>query len=256
VTVREAYRRAQPYWGSLIGAQLLIGLIVGAVGLGPGLIMLGIGGALMAAKAVVIGGVVMGLAGLVMLYLLVAASLCVMATIPAIVVENRSVGDALSRSFRLVSRGWKHALAAWVLLCLFVAAPLVVAYTPGVLASVRGGAFNMALTTGLASLVALLIMPITLAGQVVIYYDLRVRQEGFDLEMMAQNLGLKAPSAPPPPPLLATSHPLPPLAPPPPPALGAPAEASYRYIPPAPPPPPGAPPAPGPEESDGRQASG
>ena len=239
VTVLEAYRRARPYWGSLIGAQILIGLIVAAVGLGPGLVLFGVGAALLAAKAAVAGGVVMGLAGLVMIYLVVAASLYVMATIPAIVVENRTVSDALGRSFRLVSRGWKHALAAWVLLGLFVAIPLVLAYAPGVVAELRGeGGLNTALATAIASLATLLLMPVTLAGQVVIYYDLRVRQEGFDVEVMAANLGLKGPGAPS----------LPPPAPPPPPGLaggGGPTEGTYRYIPPAPPPPPGAPPAPG-----------
>jgi hypothetical protein len=101
--------------------------------------------------------------------------------------------------------------------------------------------------------VVLLVMPITLAGQVVIYYDLRVRQEGFDLEMMAANLGLKAaggklPPAPPAAPLRWEGAPLPPAPPPPPAAEDLPAP-SARYIPPPPPPPAGAPPGPGPEEN-------
>jgi hypothetical protein len=227
ITVRGAYRQALPSWGPLIGAQFLISLIVGAVGFGPGMVLMFVGGMLAAlARSVVAGVVVMVLGVLVMLYLVVASYLCLMATIPAIMVERRTMSEALTRSFRLVSRGWKHALGAWVLLGLLVAVPLVVPYGLVVAAQVRGGLagapFATALTSGLASLVALLVMPVTLAGQVVIYYDLRVRQEGFDLEMMAANLGLKAAGSdglpppvalrgkrppPPPPPI---PHPLPP----------------------------------------------
>jgi hypothetical protein len=36
-----------------------------------------------------------------------------------------------------------------------------------------------------------LVMPIGAASSILLYYDLRIRKEGFDLEMLAQSLGLE-----------------------------------------------------------------
>ena len=224
VTVREAYRRAASSWLQLFLAQLIIQFGMGLVVLMAGMPLF-IAGALALTASPVAGVSVMVLAGLVILALLLAGFLLLLAAVPAIVVEHRAVIDAVVRSFKLVRGGWQRALGAYALLGLLVAVPMLAAY--GLLfASQAAGAsdpgslpLTNALVSALVSLVMLLVMPITMGGQVIIYYDLRVRQEGLDLEMMAANLGLKTAAAdaelPPPAPLLRGV--LPPRPPPPPP---------------------------------------
>ena len=38
-------------------------------------------------------------------------------------------------------------------------------------------------------------MPIGAAASILLYYDLRIRKEGFDLDMLAQSLGLETAAA-------------------------------------------------------------
>ncbi len=227
VTIREAYRRAAPWWLQLFLAQLIIQFGMGMAVVVVGVPLLFAGGfAAVSSPALGIGLMIAG--GLIMLVLMLAGFLLLLAAIPAIVVERRNAIDAIGRSFRLVRPGWKRALAAYALLGLLVALPMMLAYGLTI-ASQAASASDMqsfpltnALVGALVSLVTLLVMPITMGGQVVIYYDLRVRQEGFDLEVMAANLGLKASAAardlPPPALLLQPVAPPPPPLPPPPPA--------------------------------------
>jgi len=42
---------------------------------------------------------------------------------------------------------------------------------------------------------ASLVMPISASSSILLYYDLRIRKEGFDLEMLAQGLGLETAAA-------------------------------------------------------------
>ncbi len=225
VTVGEAYRRARHWWGPLIGAQLLVQLVVGALAGVLGLTLF-VGAAFLMAVTVPVGIALMVLAALLVLVGAVGTYLLLLATIPAIVVENRGVIEALGRSVRLVQPLWKHALGALALLGLLAAVPLLLAYALGFGAEFRAGTEALPLTgalaSGLAALATLLVMPITLAGQVVIYYDLRVRLEGLDLEMMAAELEGQQSAAvglPPPRPLLQTGAGLP-QPPPPPPIVG------------------------------------
>ena len=47
-----------------------------------------------------------------------------------------------------------------------------------------------------AGTVMILLRPIPMIGAVLVYYDLRIRKEGFDLWMMAEALGLPGPAGP------------------------------------------------------------
>jgi hypothetical protein len=115
---------------------------------------------------------------------------------PALLIEGVGPARALGRSRKLVAGRW------WP-----TAAVLIVA---SIMVSVVSGAFQ-ALFTGLASLsshpsvvaaVALLTLssavstiiaqPFHSAVSTILYYDLRVRHEGFDLHLLAEQLGLPA----------------------------------------------------------------
>jgi hypothetical protein len=115
-----------------------------------------------------------------------------------IVVEQRGLGDALSRSWRLVSgRLWRSsAIAAF--LTLLVLALTAACQAPLVLALAWWGPLQptpqavAATTTLLIATIAvstLLASPVLAIGSTLMYFDLRVRKEGLDVEMLAANTG-------------------------------------------------------------------
>lgn len=141
--------------------------------------------------------------------------------VPALLVEGRGPLAALGRSFSLVKTRFWPVLGVAVLTYLLVAIAqqvvsvivAVAGLVPFVLSAAEGA--NPTTTPLLAAaslastLVSLFTLPFQAAIATVVYFDLRVRTEAYDLELMARELGA-APSseAPAPPP--------PPLAPPPP----------------------------------------
>jgi hypothetical protein len=229
VTVMGAYRQVTRWWLPLIGAHLLIQLIVGGIAAALAMILAVLGGALLAFWPVT-GAVVIGLAVLLALSAALVGFLLLMAVVPAIVIENRGVIEALQRSYRLVRPRLGPVFGAWALLGLLTAVPVLMAYgayaaaialgaQPGLQDPAGTGALAgwMALGGAVVACAIILVKPIMSVGLVVIYYDLRVRQEGFDLEMMAASLATPSRPAPSPPaPLLGGGGPpSPPPAPPP-----------------------------------------
>lgn len=167
--VSEAYLGRTPSFGDAMGfAGSRFGTILGANIVSGFLTVL-------ATLALVIPGIV------------VACGYSVAAVAAAL--ESASAGEALRRSWDL-TRGFKwKALALGVvsiglILVVYVGAGIL----GGILGEVMGG-----LETVLAVLVAcvsLLIYPMISFVFTLFYYDLRVRKEGFDLEMLSSQLEL------------------------------------------------------------------
>jgi len=114
---------------------------------------------------------------------------------PVLLVEGTGAWRALSRSFRLVrGRWWATAgvlIVAEIMVGLLGAA--VEALLVGVFLS-GGSVVVVVLLVSLAAAVsAVLTRPFTASIRTVLYYDLRVRKEGYDVELLAQQLGI-APS--------------------------------------------------------------
>lgn len=118
--------------------------------------------------------------------------------IPATVLfENRGVGDSLGRSSQL-SIGLKGrilgtlALAWAILFGIVFAISMVVGIIMGV-AMVRSGGTTM---TGTSSLLMqlpgifsyILGLPVIVIAETLLYYDARIRQEGYDIELMTARL--------------------------------------------------------------------
>ncbi|HEY3397090.1 MAG TPA: hypothetical protein VGM19_05455 [Armatimonadota bacterium] len=243
MTIAGAYRAARPWWMRLVGAQLLTQLITAGLAYVPIIAFVMIGAFVMTASPIA-GGILMGVGVLAGLLLGLAAASVLSATAPAIVLENLNVVDAMKRSSRLVRPLLKHVLGTYCLLGLLMVAPMLAAYALGAYLQFRGGSpagvsvMGSAMASALAATVMILIKPVMSVGLVALYYDLRVRQEGFDLEVMAAQL---AGVAPPPAALAAAPAPLP-VAPQPvvaPPDELPPAEwgEAKPPMPPAPPPP-------------------
>ncbi len=161
----EAFRRVgwklpTAFAASLIQAILLL------IGLGPGLLLLGFPAVYWTA-----------------LYF---------AAIPAIVLERKNLFEAFGRSSQL-SKGLKlHVLSALGLVVI-------------IRVMVGGGAAallflipNNVAQRILSTLVSIIVYPIAGISYALIYYDARIRREGFDIEMMAggaENVTIAAPVA-------------------------------------------------------------
>lgn len=146
-------------------------------------------------------------------------------TIPALVAERLGPFRAMSRSFELVRRHFWPTLGIGVLsfLIVYVAQQVVatsvqIAGLPFLIGQMAEDpqAFpsGFGSVTGISfaatALMELVTLPFLGAVATVVYFDLRVRKEGYDLEMMAAELELRsgaAPASPPGPPDLDAGDP-------------------------------------------------
>ena len=118
---------------------------------------------------------------------------------PALLVEGLRGGKALGRSFGLVKGRWWRTFG--VIVVGFILAAIVSTVVQGAfLIGIVVGADDDALVllfSALAGIVGLTIStPFQAALLTVLYFDLRVRKEGFDLELLAREIGGEAPPAP------------------------------------------------------------
>lgn len=132
--------------------------------------------------------------------------------LPALILEGKSPGAAFSRARDLVSGRVLTILGT--LLIAYVLQMVVGAVISGVFGAITivSGDVGDLIANFLGGVASQLITTPFVAGvAVVLYVDLRVRKEGFDLQLLAQDVGVPAPSglgdtpAPPPP-----SGPIPP----------------------------------------------
>jgi uncharacterized membrane protein len=124
----------------------------------------------------------------------------------ALIAEPTSATKALGRSFNLVKGNWWRVFGLLVLAAVLVGvitgavtAPLQIGATFGSGFAdnpefVFSGAY-LALNTLVTGVVTAITLPFTAAVVVAIYYDLRVRKEGYDLERLIADLGA-APDGP------------------------------------------------------------
>lgn len=161
-TVGQAYRFILPRIGWILLAALLISLATGV-----GLLFCVVPGVLVA--------LFFGL------------------TMPAIVTENLNTFDGMKRSWSLVSGnlGKVFLVGLIVFLINFVIGLLfgAVGSLTAVLALAKNPVAGQVLQQTISVVPQVLTMPIGAAAMILLYYDLRIRKEGFDLEMLARSLG-------------------------------------------------------------------
>jgi hypothetical protein len=162
VTVGQTYRFVLPKLLTLLGASLLIGLVKTF-----GLMLL------------VVPGIIFGL--------------WFSLTMSSIVVEDQKILSGMSRSKKLVAGNIGKVFLVG-LLWFLISTAIMTAFTwpvrvAGALLPV-GNVHVVPLVSGLASIAgSVLVAPISAAAYVLLYYDLRIRKEGFDLQMLAQSMG-------------------------------------------------------------------
>jgi len=161
ISVGQAYRFVLPKLLTLIGASLLIGLVVGV-----GFLLL------------VVPGVIFSL----WFYL----------TTPCIVVEGQGVLGGMSRSKSLVSGNLGKVFLVGLLVTLItlvISMPLGTVSSIGAMFIWRDSPMVGAIVNQFANVISqVLAMPIGASAFILLYYDLRIRKEGFDLEMLAQSM--------------------------------------------------------------------
>jgi hypothetical protein len=116
---------------------------------------------------------------------------------PALLVEGARGRRALGRSYQLV-RGRFWPVLGTVLLGALLGAVVqgIFAAPVTVLTLVDTNAVVVAAGTAVANLVGTaLVTPFTAALVMVVYFDLRVRKEGFDLFLLAEHVGVTPPAA-------------------------------------------------------------
>lgn len=160
ISWQEGFLRSTPFMGRLIGTSLLVSLLVGV-----GLVLL------------IVPGVIL-LCGLVL-------------TPPALVLENLEGGTvAMGRSWAL-SRGYRLKVLGVLLvaICLFIIPGIAFASSAAIATGATLSEEALAVAAMVTqSILQVLLYPYFYVATTVLYYDLRVRQEGYDLTMLASSL--------------------------------------------------------------------
>lgn len=116
--------------------------------------------------------------------------------VPVLLLEDRRGLKALKRSRELVKGRWGPVFACIIVGMLL--AGIITGVFQGILVGVVFSSSNetvRAVATAIASVAAsALVTPFTAAVAAILYFDLRVRKEGFDLELLARTMGVE-PSA-------------------------------------------------------------
>ncbi len=135
-------------------------------------------------------------------------------TVPAMITEGKGVFDSMSRSWNLVKPRFWQTLGILVVSFLLIAViqqviglVLTLVFTPMLAGSIDdptrvADAFDqfVGFSTMLSTLVEIFTLPFAAAVATVVYFDLRVRAEGFDIEQLIREMGSSDTAGPPLPP--------------------------------------------------------
>ena len=172
--IAEVYLDREPNWRTSLGAGLKR-------------LPAGVGVFLIAVVPLTVGFLLCGLPGI---WLAVMWSM----TVPVLAVEKLGPTASLGRSWRLVkNRFWPvlGVLALSFLISLVIQSVFSFAITASFLFS---GTVALEIQALVNTVSRILVTPFTASVFAVLYFDLRVRQEGFDLERMAAAIGQPAPT--------------------------------------------------------------
>ena len=105
--------------------------------------------------------------------------------VQAIMLEGVRPIHALGRSRELVRGSWWRVFGIGIVFVLLLVAIFIVASVPGVILA----ALNEELGDILLFVASLLITPLGYVGATLVYFDLRVRKEGYNVETLASEIG-------------------------------------------------------------------
>ncbi len=206
-SIGGALRRALP----LIGAKFLPSLAIGAVGLlFFGLIIFGFLGALVgnpfsdtafqnepSGAAIALGFLLLFVVSVVFFALYVFVAVRILFTSQAVIAENTGPVAAIKRSWNLTKGYWWRTFG--ILLLIGVLTFLITFVPTSIFGAIYGA---IAIRSGeppnfvqqqlvnsvIQAITSVLVTPFSLIAYTLMYYDLRIRKEGFDLEYQARAL--------------------------------------------------------------------
>ncbi|MCG8352024.1 MAG: glycerophosphoryl diester phosphodiesterase membrane domain-containing protein [Chloroflexales bacterium] len=171
----------------LLGSVFVMGTFVQQVGVGDGI---GIT-PFMIMALLLLGLLVLGI-GLVLLVAYVAIRLLFVPQ--AIIIEKKGVIDSLQRSWQLVRGSFWRVLG--IVLVIYFLIQILIFIPTSSLEFAVGGVFNtpdafvlrQSILTVVVYLIQILVLPFNLIAYTLLYYDLRVRKEGYDLQLRAASI--------------------------------------------------------------------
>ena len=201
ITLRQAYGRALSRWRGLIVMLLITGgatLVLFAIIFVPFLILAVMVGLLggtgsNAATGGLLGALIVCVSCVAFPIVLIgiySVSVRLLFAPQAIVLEKLGGLDGLRRSWRLVRGSFWRVLGITLMVGFLVAIigtgpAYVIAIVANVLPFPAAGVILNAASQALLTIV---VLPLQFAAITLLYYDLRIRKEGFDLQLMAQQL--------------------------------------------------------------------
>lgn len=193
ITVRDAYQRILSRFGSFVGTLILTGVVLlGGVMLLALMFALAAG---LAALSTALGAVAMILAGFVFFAGAIYFGFMISFVGPVFVVEGLGGLPAIRRSMQLFQFSALKAIGTLLLILMIVFFITLILSTPvavltGVTAGLNGAVprWAMLLSNIYTGVIQALLQPIQTTVLILLYYDIRIRREGFDLEMMANEL--------------------------------------------------------------------
>lgn len=162
LSVNQAYKFVLPKFLTLILASIMVGLVTAM-----GFVLL------------IVPGVIF--------------SLWFAFTTPAIVIENLKATEGMTRSKNLASGNLGKIFSVSFLVLLIAIVISMVINGPvsivGRIALAANPVLHTVVTQSVSLAAQIIMIPIGSIAFILLYYDLRIRKEGFDLEMLANNIG-------------------------------------------------------------------
>lgn len=202
IGIREAYARAFRRGWAMLGALIMIGAlylgIIGAIFVPFFALLVGAGGATSVGAAPATAGLMAILAFAVFCLGLIPAIVLFnffqvkwLFSTQAIMLEAKGARAGLGRSWRLVRGSFWRVFGIDLITNIFIG---IVTLTPAYAISFTAILFpsplvSTVLNTTVGILIGIFVTPIRIAILTLLYYDLRIRKEGFDLELRAKQLG-------------------------------------------------------------------
>lgn len=178
-TVGQAFQASEGRFLALLGTSLLLALIF---------VVIGIVGALLAAVLPIVGALLAIVAFLAIVFL--GVRWCLFA--PVVMLEGAPGGmPALERSAGLVAGHWWRTLGV-----VFVAAIIVGIVTNIIAAIVRAIIPNTIVDQIVSELIGIIATPYSSSVLVLLYFDYRVRKEGYDAAALQGNIASLTGGAP------------------------------------------------------------
>jgi hypothetical protein len=196
VTLGDGYARAARAFFPLLGAGILAYIAILVLVMGFGIAMAIVGGVIGAALGPMAGAVISLLVGVAILVVFLTVFAGCFAVPAAVVVEKKGPLTALGRSWELARGALPRAagvvLVGWLLTFLpMIGVILIFGMGPALFNPEAPPGGTAIFLQQVASLAAFsLTLPLFVGCLVALYYDRRVRVEGYDLQLAADELAL------------------------------------------------------------------